>query len=118
MAKILIAEKNLGVRCLLEVLCEHLGHETTTWSSVHGRRNGGPFDLAIIEPAVPEALGLARYLREVHPDRALVFLSTEAPNAETKQLEPHVHLVKPASLKALQGAIEAALASASRASMR
>ena len=100
MARILIFEPDPCVSHLLELQIEHLGHEVA--------HEGGPFDIALIEPAVPEGFALARRLRELAPALPIVFVSMRYPNAETTTLRPHAHLVKPFGLRVLGSALAGA----------
>jgi CheY-like chemotaxis protein len=100
MARVLIFEPDLHVRQLLELQVEHLGHETVRGDSL--------FDIALIEPAVPDGFAFARALRDRFPDLPLVFVSVRFPTGDTAALRPHAHLVKPFGLRVLGSALAGA----------
>ena len=66
-------------------------------------------DVAVIEPATPPGLRLARQLRAERPSLPLVIASVRAPSQVTRMLEPAAHVVKPFRLADLGRAVEAAL---------
>lgn len=110
MTPILVVESNVPVRCLLEVICEHLGHEPVSWEGGPAITGAG-LGLVIAEPAEPEALRIVRELRATQPELPIVFVSSLPPTAETRALEPRAHVLKPASLAGIEAAIIAGLGS-------
>jgi CheY-like chemotaxis protein len=108
MARILVAEKHPSVRRLLELRLERLGHEPVAWDG--GDVAVETVDAALVEPADPETLALARTLRRSHPDLPIVVSSVRGRTLETAWLRPTAHLVKPFAVSRLEHALDAALA--------
>ena len=105
MARILICEAHDDINALLDLVVRRLGHEPVTYVV------GDPpshVDAAVIEPGDPDALRLARELR----DRGVPVLFTSIYPADDDLLElrPATYLVKPFPLYALERALECALA--------
>ncbi|MEZ5100840.1 MAG: hypothetical protein R3C15_13775 [Thermoleophilia bacterium] len=112
LGRILIGEPHREVREVLGSLVAGLGHE-----AVHAPGAdlpGGADDLvaAIVDPADPDALDLARALRVARPDLPIVGASGHGPSAETRSLAPDAHLLKPFPLDDLATALTAAVARA------
>ena len=105
MARILICEAHDDINALLDLVVRRLGHEPVTYVV------GDPpshVDAAVIEHGDPDALRLARELR----DRGVPVLFTSIYPADDDLLElrPATYLVKPFPLYALERALECALA--------
>jgi|SRR5665213_669985 len=110
MASILLSEADPDVRRLMVVLLERLGHEAIVLEG--GDEEPPPADLLLLEPAVPARLDQARAIREKQPSLPVVCVSVLPPEARFLALGPLAHLTKPFTFAQLDGAIEAALASA------
>lgn len=108
MARILIGEPADEIRMLLDVHLRRLGHEPVHVDGVEGADPGGA-GAAILEPAAPGLLALARALRELRPDFPLVFISTESQSPATRELAPVRHILKPFERNELVAAVAAAL---------
>ena len=98
------------MRSLLEAQLAALGYDallsgegSTGWSS-------RSFDVAVVEPATPPGLRLARELRVFRPSVPLVIASVLTPTDVTRALAPVAHLVKPFRLADLGRALAGALA--------
>jgi CheY-like chemotaxis protein len=107
MARVLISEPHADNDALLRRAVERLGHE------IVDDRDVEQVDVAVIEPAEPEGVRLARRLRE----RAVPFLFTSVhpPAPEDLALAPVAYLVKPFPLSAVEQVLEYALAAPSTA---
>ena len=110
MARILIAEKHPAVRRLLELRVLRLGHEPVAWTGE--QVDGASIDAAIVEPADPDTLSVARTLRRDHPDLPIVISSVRGRTLESAWLRPTAHLVKPFAPSPLGRALNDALAEA------
>jgi CheY-like chemotaxis protein len=95
--EVLLYEPDTAMRTLLEQQLHHLGHGVA--------QPGGDYAVALIEPASPEGLRAARDLREREPATPLVLVSALPPSAETLELAPVAHLVKPVALDDLREAL-------------
>jgi CheY-like chemotaxis protein len=104
-AQILISEPSIDVRALLTLLAQRLGHEVV-YAAAAG---SAALDAAIVEPADPLSLGVARALRCDRPDLPIVFVSVEPPRAETIALEPVRHVIKPFARADIAAALDDAL---------
>ena len=96
-AEVLLYEPDAAMRTLLEQQLQHLGHPVAS--------PGGDYAVALIEPATPEGLQAARALRQREPAMPLVLVSVLPPSAETLELAPVAHLVKPVALDDLREAL-------------
>lgn len=103
-AKVIIIEEDPAVRDLLAIVVRRLGHDPAPLLSATEPRM--PADAALIEPADPRALSLTQQLRREQPGLEIVFVSTLPPAAETQELRPSTHLIKPFALGELSAAIE------------
>ena len=110
-ASVLVQEHDEHVRTLLEAQLAALGHEALVCGEEGARWSPRHFDVAIVEPAIPPGLQLARDLRIARPGTPLVLASVMAPTDETRALAPVVHLLKPFRLAELAEALALALAS-------
>ncbi len=100
MAWVYLYEPDPGVRDLLGLQVERLGHRVA--------REGEEFDIALIETATLEGHAVACGVRQRLPKVPLIIVSVRSPEPRTKSLEPFAHLVKPVRLRVLGSAIEAA----------
>ena len=107
-ARILIGEPVDEIHLLLTVHMRRLGHEPVRADDPDGL-NADEADIAVLEPAAPEFLALARTLRGLRPELPLVFVSTEPASNATRELAPVRHILKPFERAQLAQAIEAAL---------
>lgn len=107
MARVLILETSPAVRRLLELRLERLGHEPVLQD---GEAALETIDVALVEPADPETLAVARSLRRDDPDLPIVVSSVRGRSLETASLRPAAHLVKPFALSRLERAVDDALA--------
>ncbi len=110
MARILIAEQHPAVRRLLELRLLRLGHEPVAWAGEPV--DGMSVDAAIVEPADPDVLSVARTLRRDRPDLPIVISSVRGRTLESAWLRPAAHLVKPFALSPLERALNVALGEA------
>lgn len=107
MATILIVDPDASTRSLLELLAERLGHAPIgprEW--IHGAEP----DLLLLEPASRPGMRLARGVRRRYPNLPILCVSIDGPNADTRQLRPVGHLMKPFRRSQLEAAIDVALA--------
>lgn len=107
MARILIIEPHDDVRELLARIVTRLGHEHVRPED--RERDDAAVDAAILEPAVPGGLALARSLRR--EGVPLVLVSIEPAVPELLQLDVVAYLSKPFVLADLRRALALALAS-------
>lgn len=108
MASVLVHEHDEHVRSLLVAQLAALGHEALL-PGERGDWRSSRIDVALIEPATPPGLRLARHLRAERPHLPLVIASVRAPSDDTRMLLPAAHVVKPFRLADLGRALEAAL---------
>ena len=106
MAAVLIGEPNLEIRDLLVRVVEAMGWDAELALSSDARS----VDLVVVEPGWPDALALARRLREERPELPIVCLSIYPRQLEFDLLAPAAYLVKPFSVAELQGVLRNALA--------
>lgn len=99
MARILIGEPDDEVRRLLTFVVARLGHEPVESHEA---------DVYLFEPESPAWLELAQRLRRARPGLAIVALSINPPCAETRELAPVCHLMKPFVRSELAAALELA----------
>ena len=95
-------EPSPDVRDLFTRLLARLGHETTFVA------DGGPVDVAIVEPTAAEAAAAVEQLRAARPDMPVVCVSVAPKSAETA-LGCVAYLVKPVHLDQLRAAVDCAL---------
>lgn len=100
MAWVYVYEPDPGVRDLLGLQIERLGHRVA--------REGEEFDIALVETATLEGQAVASGVRQRLPKAPLIVVSVRSSEPKTESLEPFAHLVKPVSLRVLGSAIEAA----------
>jgi DNA-binding response OmpR family regulator len=105
-ARILIVEPHPDVRELFARVLARLGHETVRLEDLGG--DDAAVAAAVLEPAFPGALELARSLRA--RGVPVVCASIEPCTSEVRALEPVAHLLKPFALRELEAAVDAALA--------
>jgi CheY-like chemotaxis protein len=104
-ARILILEPQPEIRELVERVAERLGLEVLTEEPLDGET----VDLVVLEPEGGDGLERATRLRSKEPNLPLIFASIAPPSAATRALAPHVHLLKPFTLKDLSDALSSAL---------
>ena len=104
MARILICEAHDDIGALLELVVRRLGHDPVTYAVGDAV---ALVDAAVIEPGDPDALRVARELRE--RDVPVLFTSIYPPDDDLLELTPVTYLVKPFPLYALERALVAAL---------
>jgi CheY-like chemotaxis protein len=104
-ARILILEPQPEIRELVERVAERLGLEVLTDEPLDGET----VDLVVLEPEGGDRLELATRLRSKEPKLPLIFASIAPPTAATRALDPHVHLLKPFTLKDLSDALSSAV---------
>lgn len=105
-ASILISEPHSEVRELLALVVKAMDCDPL----IDHEAEASEVDLLLIEPASPEALDLARRLREVRADLPIVCVSIYPSGPESGQLAPTAYLVKPFSVTELIGVMRSALA--------
>ena len=110
----MIGEPMPEIRELLAVVVRRLGHEPLPLTGPDDL-DVDAADLALLEPASPAFLELARILRRLQPAFPLVFVSNEPESLATRALAPVRHILKPFQRGQLLQAIDDAL-SASRGS--
>lgn len=103
MAIIRIVEADPETRTLLEILLTRLGHTAD---------DAAPPDVALVEPAGPDAADAVRDLRAAHPDVPVVAVTVLPPSRSLAAWRIARHVEKPISGRKLAEAIDAALASA------
>ena len=108
MARIMIGEPMPEIQELLALLVRRLGHEPVRYAD-RGHVDADAADLALLEPAAPEFLELARTLRRLQPAFPLIFISNEPESVATRELAPVRHILKPFQREQLSQAVEAAL---------
>ena len=101
MGRILIAEPHADVRSLFEFVVERLGHEPLSLAR-HDGSELPPVDAAIVEPAAPGALELARALRLRSPELPIVCASIFPAEPAALELGPLAYLEKPFGLSQLE----------------
>jgi DNA-binding response OmpR family regulator len=105
-AKVLLHESDPALRRLLELQLRRLGHEPVVADAGSAAVTA---DIAVVEPADPAGLALARSLRAWRPELPLVFLSTREPTQTTRELTPEAHALKPWRLAELGRLLERVL---------
>ena len=105
MARVLICEAHDDISALLELVVRRLGHDPVSYTLGDAVAH---VDAAVIEPGDPEALRLARVLRE--RDVPVLFTSIYPADDDVLELQPDAYLVKPFPLYALERALLTALA--------
>jgi CheY-like chemotaxis protein len=105
MARILIAEPDKEVRELFGHALARLGHEAVRPDDPSVEE----VDAALVEPASLPALALARRLRMLRPELAIIVVSIHSRNPASHALKPVAHLVKPPKRQALEDALKWAL---------
>ena len=108
MARILIIEPHPEVRDLLVRAVGRLGHESIVDADVS---SPAAVDVVLLEPADPVALRVASAMRKAC-GTATVCVSIYPPSSEAAALEPVAYLLKPFTLRELEHALAAALATA------
>ena len=98
MVWVYIYEPDPGVRDLLSMQVESLGH--------HLASGGGEFDIALIETGTLEGHALAHEVRQRHPHVPLTVVLVRSLEEKTRNIWTHAHLVKPFALRVLESAIE------------
>lgn len=112
MGRILIGEPHREVRTVLGSFVAGLGHEAVLASEDGALARPEELLAAIVDPADPDALDLARALRVARPDLPIVIASGRGPSDETRSLAPDAHLLKPFPLDDLAAALDEAVARA------
>jgi hypothetical protein len=72
-------------------------HEPVSCADAANGAAKSSFELAIEEPATPNAMAFVEALREERPDIAVVFHAMQDPSAVPRRLELGAYLAKPAS---------------------
>jgi CheY-like chemotaxis protein len=106
-ARILILEPQPEIRELVERVAERLGLESVTDDV-----DGVDLDAVVLEPESGQALERATRLRSSSPDLPMICTSIAPPNAATRALCPHAHLIKPYTLRDLSQALASAVQAA------
>ena len=119
MAKILIAEDNDDIRCLVARALGDDGHElvetadgAAALAALH--RHNGEFDLLLTDVKMPvmDGIALALAAGRHHPDVAIMLMTGYADQRERSHgLDALVHdvIAKPFSLEQIKGAVREAL---------
>jgi two-component system, cell cycle response regulator CpdR len=119
MAKILIAEDNKDLRCLVQRALENDGHELVAAADGAAalsalRRAEGKFDLLLSDVKMPvmDGIALAMAAGRAHPEVPIMLMTGYADQRERAHgLDALVHDVigKPFSIEQIQGAVREAL---------
>ena len=112
MPRILVVDPSPEIQELVEHVVIRLGYEPLRAAELNGASDH--LAAAVIEPADPASLALARNLRTHRPDVPLVFTSLAPESEASRALGPSAYLVKPFRLRELMDALAAAVSSAKR----
>jgi DNA-binding response OmpR family regulator len=105
MARILIVDPSPEISELIAHVVQRLGHEPVRIRRPE-READVSVDLALVEPAFPETLAVARRLRDAHPGLPIVCLSIQAKSeADVTPLAPVAYLMKPFGLRELENVV-------------
>jgi DNA-binding response OmpR family regulator len=113
MARVLICEPHDDIFSLLEIVVRRLGHEPVRFDGTLDPEDES-IAAAVIEPSSPDGFAIARQLQA--RGVALLLASIFPADEKTLALQPCAYLVKPFPLRALERALDAALASSPNAS--
>jgi CheY-like chemotaxis protein len=108
MLRVLIADDVPEIAELIARMVGHLGHQPIMLDEPAAAVDLRSLDMAIVEPAGPHRLAVARTLREREPELPMVFASIEPPTKDTRALGPVAHLEKPFRIADLEHALEQA----------
>ena len=111
MAIVVIAEPHLEVRALFVHVVRNAGYVPLPTAGPEYAGAERPV-AALIEPASPDAVALARSLRERYPELPVICVSIYPPGPEIADLRPSAYLIKPFAISELAQALDVAASAA------